>query len=268
MQEQPEATRVGMPEPRARAALPARRWLDLGLVWRPRPGFHEDAARRLAVQHPAVHRAAGAARPGIGQQPGRPHRDGPDPAERYELSRRAARPGCTPTCRTPQTRSILTIPRCFSSALRGRTTPAIPAASSTPRNSSYAALVVHEGKDPYSDAGWMSNHPNNTRCGGVIYQHSACRMAEYHGRHEQHVPLRREDDRSRLLRHGAGWRRRSGLVLGWDYDVNRYTYYPANAPRSARRRRRATRRATSTFWFLAAHINGFAMAMCAVWRTP
>ena len=104
-----------------------------------------------------------------------------------------ARPGCTPTCRTPQTHSILTIPRCFSSALRGRNYAGNSGSVVNPKDSwPTPPSSFTKGKDPYSDAGWMSHHPNNTRCGGVIYQHSACRMAEITGRHEQHVPLRRE----------------------------------------------------------------------------
>ena len=120
-----------------------------------------------------------------------------------------------------------------------------------------------KGKDPYSDAGWMSNHPNNTRCGGVIYQHSACRMTEITDGTSNTFLCGEKTIDPDYYSTGQDGGDDQGWALGWDYDVNRYTYYPTNAPSFGPPTPLCDTPGYVNFLvFGSAHVNGFAMAMC------
>ena len=64
VQEQPQAARLGLPEPRERHAAVSHRRLGICLDGRRRPRNRLAPAGRMALQHPALHRAAGPARHG------------------------------------------------------------------------------------------------------------------------------------------------------------------------------------------------------------
>ena len=55
MHQQPQADRSGLPEPRAGARASCPPAAGELFVRRPRPRLRQEAARRLALQHPALH---------------------------------------------------------------------------------------------------------------------------------------------------------------------------------------------------------------------
>ena len=224
----------------------------------------QNAARRLAAQHPAVHRAAGTARPGIEQQPGRPHRDGPDPAERYELSRRAAPPGCTPTCHSPNpfnldNTAVLQF-GLAGSELAGNSGSVVNPEDCWPTPPS----SFTKGKDPYSDAGWMLTTPTTPGAAGSSIRHSGLpdRSEITDGTTNTFLCGEKTIDPDYYVTGQDGGDDRAGRWVG-TMTFNRYTYYPANAPSFGAPTPLCDTPGYLNFLvFGSAHINGFAMAMC------
>jgi hypothetical protein len=111
-----------------------------------------------------------------------------------------------------------------------------------------------------SDLTWISWHPYNTICGGVIYQHHTCRMSEItDGASNTFLCGEKSLDPDNYFT-GLDGGDDQGWAMGWDYDVNRYTYFTVSnlpcIPLSD------TPGYSNPNVFGSAHLNGSGMAMC------
>jgi prepilin-type N-terminal cleavage/methylation domain-containing protein len=113
-----------------------------------------------------------------------------------------------------------------------------------------------------SDATWISWHSNNTVCGGVIYQHHTTRMSEITDGTSNTFLCGEKNIDSDYYLTGQDPGDDQGWTLGWDYDSCRYTYYPATAGDPPPTPAPDTPGYVYGLVFGAAHLNGFAMAMC------
>ena len=113
-----------------------------------------------------------------------------------------------------------------------------------------------------SDLTWNSWHTNNTVCGGVIYQHHTCRLNEITDGASNTFLCGEKNLDPDYYSTGQDGGDDQGWALGWDYDVNRYTYYPTAPGFGPSTPLPDTPGYPNYLVFGSAHINGFAMAMC------